>query len=677
VPGTDYYQKISMKAHSVKYAVGTCQSCLLLAAAALAPAGAAVPEVQLPKRTIAAAPTTLGAPALFGQWSDVQPWPVIPIHANLMPNGKVIAWDATPDDFDDDPHTTENYTTRVTVWDPQRNTFISANNDTNADLFCAGSSHLWDGRIIFAGGDSGIGGLNGPLSNTSIYDPDTNTWEQMEDMAAPRWYSSNAALANGETLTYAGTYAPAPVAEVFQHDETWRSLGIPTLPELSINYQWMQTIPDGRVMTFGPQNTLATIDPQGNGIITPGQQRDQYPQRHYGSYAMYDIGKVIVSGGTEDEGGPFSYDSTLLIDTATQQVTATSPMTFARSQHNLTILADGSVLASGGNTSGAALIDLDAGVLRPEIWSPDTGQWQVMNDMQIDRQYHSVALLLPDATVLSAGGGYCGTCYEEGYEEQNAEIFSPPYLFSEGATPATRPQIGLAPESIDYDAMFSLTTPDAASIARVHLVKLGSVTHSMNQDQRLIPLSFRREGNALRISGPATRNIAPPGHYMLFILNNDGVPSEAAITLVGQPKLRSGQTVRHTAKAGKTDQYEIASTAADKALLVTISNQTATTRLRVYGETADNRTTARCDTRAAVSETLECRLSNETATRWLLEVTAATDTDYEMSGTLSTTPDPLALTPGTEGQQSGVVRTGGGSIALLLLSLLMLPRRRC
>ncbi|MEM7256366.1 MAG: galactose oxidase-like domain-containing protein [Pseudomonadota bacterium] len=485
--------------------------------ALLAPtASASQLNPPLPTRTIAAAPTTLGPPATFGQWSDVQPWPVIPIHANLLPNGRVIAWDATPDDFDDDPHTTENYTTRVTVWDPLSNSFTNANNDTNADLFCAGSSHLWDGRILFAGGDSGIGGLNGPLSNTSVYDPDTNTWEQMEDMAAPRWYSSNAALANGETLTYAGTYAPAPVAEVFQHDETWRSLAIPSLTGISKNYQWMQTIPDGRVMTFGPQNTLATIDPQGDGTIVPGQTRDEFPQRHYGSYAMYDIGKVIVSGGTEDEGGPFSYDSALLIDSATQQVTDTSPMTFARSQHNLTILADGSVLATGGHTSGAALIDPDAAVLRPEIWTLDNGQWSVMNDMQVDRQYHSVALLLPDATVLSAGGGYCGTCYELGYEEKNAEIFSPPYLFSQGDTLATRPQIALAPGSIDYNTSFLISTDNAAAIAKVNLIKLGSVTHSMNQDQRLIPLSYQRSGNSLQIQSPDNRNIAPPGHYFFL-----------------------------------------------------------------------------------------------------------------------------------------------------------------
>ncbi len=636
------------------------------------PLSAAEQNLPLPVRTIQAAPTTLGQPANFGQWSDVMPWPVIAVHANLMPNGKVIAWDATPDDFDDDPHTTENYTTRVTVWDPQTNLHIQANNDTNADLFCAGSSHLWDGRILFAGGDSGIAGLNGPLSNTSIYDPETNTWEQMPDMAAPRWYSSNAALPNGETLTYAGTYEPAPVAEVFQHNGTWRSLTIPTTDGISPNYQWMQATPDGQVMTFGPQNVLAKIDTAGTGQLTLGPTRDEYPLRRYGSYAMYTIGKVLVAGGTEEEGGPFSYDSAVVIDTGTQQTTDTGTMAFPRTQHNLTILADGSVLATGGNTSGAALIDLNEGVLTPELWSPDTGQWQTMNDMQIDRQYHSVALLLPDGKVLSAGGGYCGDCYEQGYEERNAELFSPPYLFANGSTLAARPVISLAPGFIDYDSDFIVTTNSAAQIEKAHLIKLGSVTHSTNQEQRLIPLQFRRNGNSLQIDSPANRNIAPPGNYMLFIVNDEGVPSEASIILVGQPLIESGDDIVHTAKPGKTDQYAIQSAANDAALLVAIEGHTANTTLNVNGVAANNQTTAVCSVTAAPGEPLECRLSNQTGTRWLIDVSASGVSDYRLRSTLSTTPDPLAIQP----ESTGVVRTGGGGTFAIMGLVLLLLRRQ-
>jgi len=120
-------------------------------------------QARLQERT-----TGVNDPGLLGQWSEVSSWPILAVHANLLPTGQVIAWDATPDDFDDDPHTIENYTTRVTVWDPIADTHREAYNDTNADLFCSGSSHLWDGRIVFAGGDSGKQGRNGPLSNVLL-----------------------------------------------------------------------------------------------------------------------------------------------------------------------------------------------------------------------------------------------------------------------------------------------------------------------------------------------------------------------------------------------------------------------------------------------------------------------------------------------------------------------------
>ena len=134
--------------------------------------------------------------------------------------------------------------------------------------------------------------------------------------------------------------------------------------------------------------------------------------------------------------------------------------------------------------------------------------------MQISRQYHSIALLLPDGRVLSAGGGYCGDCSAIGYEEQNAEIFSPPYLFSQGDTLAKRPTIVTDTTYIDYATQYEFQSDQAANIAKVHLIKLGAVTHSQDQDQRLVPLQFEIENNNVQITGPDSRYIAPPGHYL-------------------------------------------------------------------------------------------------------------------------------------------------------------------
>src|ERR687884_851997 len=142
-------------------------------------------------------------------------------------------------------------------------------------------------------------------------------------------------------------------------------------------------------------------------------------------------------------------------------------MSFGRRQHNLTVLADGSVLATGGNSSGASLVDLNAGVYAAEQWSPATGQWRTLAAMQVTRQYHSTALLLSDGRVLSSGGGICGTCDQVGYLAKNAEIFSPPYLFQADGSLAPRPVIDAAPAATTYGAAMSIGTASPASVAKV------------------------------------------------------------------------------------------------------------------------------------------------------------------------------------------------------------------
>jgi hypothetical protein len=191
------------------------------------------------------------------------------------------------------------------------------------------------------------------------------------------------------------------------------------------------------------------------------------------------------------------------------------------------VLADGTVLATGGNSSGASLVDLNAGVYPAEQWNPATGQWKTLAAMQVTRQYHSTALLLPDGRVLSAGGGICGTCDQVGYLARNAEIFSPPYLFQADGTPAPRPAIGSAPSTMGYGGKFDIGTAAPASITKVALIRLGAVTHSDNMEQRYVPLSYTAGATAVTATGPANANIAPPGPYMLVILDSHGVPSVA------------------------------------------------------------------------------------------------------------------------------------------------------
>jgi hypothetical protein len=200
-------------------------------------------------------------------------------------------------------------------------------------------------------------------------------------------------------------------------------------------------------------------------------------------------------------------------------------MQFARVTHNLTILADGTVLATGGS-GNANVSDPALAVYNAEIWSPTSERWSTMAAMQVGRVYHATAILLPDGRVLSAGSGRFGGS-GAGADQLNSEIYSPPYLFN-----GVRPTITSAPTSVSYGATFSVTTPDAAQITEVSLVRVGTVTHHFNSSQRYVPLTFQAVAGGLTVTGPANGNLAPPGYYMLFILNANGVPSIAPLVQV-------------------------------------------------------------------------------------------------------------------------------------------------
>lgn len=610
-----------------------------------------------------AAPATM-APQQGGQWSPVMDWPLVAIHAALLPNGSVLAWDATPDDADDDPHTTDNYTTRVTLWDPVAGTHVATNNDTDTDLFCAGSAHLWDGRILFAGGDGARAGANGPLANSNIYDPATNTWRRTENMHAPRWYSSVAALPNGEMLTFGGNYSPDPVAEVFDLDRNWRALPLATGRDWRDDYQWIQSTPEGSVLSFGPQNLIAEIETDGAGSFTELSTRDQVDYRDYGSYAMFDVGKILVAGGGN------SVDTAVVIDTRTRQVSDSGRMNIGRRQHNLTILADGSVLVTGGNSDGTRNISLDAGVFTPELWDPATGAFTPLNPMNADRQYHSVALLLQDGRVLSAGGGICGDCYAVGYEERNGAVFSPPYLFADDGSLAERPQLSGLPAEADYAQTLSAAVDGPAALVRAHLIKLGSTTHSENQDQRLVPLTLRVDGSQLQIELPNSRDIAPPGHYLLIGVDARGVPSPGAMLKLGQPLVRAGQAVTSTLEPGAWDHYLVPATdrldvelVADMPVELYVAEDRATGPGRLAA--------AECRAASIGSNRQSCTVTGDgEARRWYVSVHGATRGDYRLStrGTPAEEPAPVPLSSESaatgdqdnQGVQLGPVTTGGG-----------------
>jgi Domain of unknown function (DUF1929)/Bacterial Ig domain len=466
----------------------------------------------------AADATVADAPQDMGQWGPVVDWPVVGVHVALLPNGKVLAYDSVGD------NATETYPvhdhTRATVWDPATGTQTPVTVDTGFNIFCSGLAHLADGRMFFAGGNKDQQ-LNG-IVQTHLFDSATNLWSLGPNMAAERWYPTVTPLNNGEMLITSGRVNTPEVRTL--------SGGLRALSTASLSlplYPWMDVAPNGLAFYSGPDQTLRTLDPAGTGTWQALGQRDSI-NRDYGSHALFDVGKILVAGG-----GPSTKDARVVdLNGATPQVSTTGQMAYGRRQHNLTVLADGTVLATGGNSSGAPLVDLNAGVYPAEQWNPATGQWRTLAAMQVTRQYHATALLLPDGRVLSSGGGICGTCDQVGYLAKNAEVFSPPYLFQADGTLAPRPVIDAAPASTTYGAAMEIATGNPASISKVALVRLGAVTHSVDMEQRYIPLSFTAGATSLTATAPANANVAPPGPYMLFIINANGVPSVARMVSV-------------------------------------------------------------------------------------------------------------------------------------------------
>jgi len=455
-----------------------------------------------------------------GRWGPVIDWPVVGVHVALLENGKVLAYDSVGDRAAES-YSVHNFT-RAMVWDPVSGTQTDAAVTTGVNIFCSGLAHLMDGTLFVAGGNKNAS-LAG-IVQTHTFDADTNSWSLGPNMAAGRWYPSVTPLNDGEMLiTEGGPDRP----EVRKTDGSLRALNTASL-DLPL-YPWMDVGPNGRAFYSGPSTTMRSLDPSGGGSWQTFGERDSI-DRDYGSHAMYDVGKILVAGG-----GPSSADARVIdLSGPTPQVSSTAPMATGRRQFDLTVLADGSVLATGGNSSGASLVDLNHGVYTAELWNPDSGQWRTLASMQVTRQYHSTALLLPDGRVLKSGGGICGTCDAKGYLAKNAEVFSPPYLYEKDGSGdlAPRPKITSAPAAVPYDAPFSIATPDAESISEVALARLGAVTHSVDMEQRYVPLAFSKDDGAIEATAPVNANVAPPGVYMLFVIDADGVPSVAEMVKV-------------------------------------------------------------------------------------------------------------------------------------------------
>ena len=442
-----------------------------------------------------------------GSWASPFTWPHVAIHAHLLPNGKVLTFGRMP--------------TAPVLWDPGNPGVFQSTSPPGGDLFCSGHTLLPDGRLLVAGGDIGVA----PFGPRTTYIYDGAGWTRGPDMQNGRWYPTNTTLASGEVLTVSGGDTAGVnnlIPEVWQNG-TWRAL---TTASRNVRlYPMMFAAPDGQVFMAGPEQRSAWLNTAGAGVWTNGPNRS-YGLRDYGSAVMYDAGKILVVGG----GGPTETAEVVDLNAgagATWRNVA--PMAVARRHLNATLMADGTVLVTGGsNTPGFNVAPTDSRVLTAERWDPITEQWTSLASMSHHRVYHSTALLLPDGRILSAGSGQPKAAGLT--DDFTAEIFTPPYLYRIDGTLATRPTITDAPTDVSYGQAFTVQTPEAGTIARATWIRLSSVTHAFNQNQRLNNLTIAVSGaSSILVTAPASPNLAPPGHYMLFLIDANGVPSVARI----------------------------------------------------------------------------------------------------------------------------------------------------
>jgi len=464
-------------------------------------------------------PFAWGQANVTGSWSTL-PYnmPINPVHVALLNNGKVLIVSGSG-------NVAGNTNYRAGLWDPQAGTITTQ--PVGWDMFCNGMSILPDGRPLVNGGTLQYDPFHGALNN-SVYDPATNTFTDVQNMAHGRWYPTTTVLGDGRLLTFSGldeNGSTNTTVEFYTAGSGWSSaFAAGWTPPL---YPRLHVLPNGKVFYSGSTTQSRVFDPGARTWTNVATTRYS-GTRTYGTSVLLPLTpannytpRVMIMGG----GNP-STPTTEIID-----LSSPSPswvfgpaMSQPRIEMNATILPNGEVLALGGSYNDE---DTATASLNADLYDPASNTFSSAGANAYARLYHSVALLMPDATVWVAGGNP-----QRGSYEQRMEIYKPAYLFTTdglgNVVPATQPTITASPAGINYGGAFTVDSPNAANISSVVLVRAGAATHAFGMDQRLVGLSFSvLDATHLSVTGPPNGNIAPPGYYLLFLLNSAGVPSVA------------------------------------------------------------------------------------------------------------------------------------------------------
>ncbi len=470
-----------------------------------------------------------GRPA--GSWGPTINFPLVPAAAALLPGNKLLTWSAySPITYGGSRGYTQTSILDLATGQVSQ-TQIS---NTGHDMFCPGTAMLPDGRIMVSGGSNS--------SKTSLYDPVANVWTPGPDMKIARGYQSNVTTSTGEVFTIGGSWSGASVprnGEVWSAAGGWRTL--PNVPVRNIltadprgtfrsdNHAWLFAARDGRVFHAGPSRQMNWISTTGAGSIAGAGLRSDSPDAMNGNAVMYDVGKILTVGGaTAYENAPATARAYTIDINNGVRAARTADMAVTRSFANGVALPDGQVLVVGGQATPVAFTDT-AARMAPELWNPATGRWTMLAPMAVPRNYHSVALLLPDGKVFVGGGGLCTNCTTTNHLD--GEIFTPPYLLNADGTERARPQITTAPTAAAVGSTIAVMT--ASPVTKFSLMRMSTVTHTVNTDQRRIPLTATSvSGTTATLKLPTDPGILVPGNYMLFAINDSGVPSVSSTILI-------------------------------------------------------------------------------------------------------------------------------------------------
>ena len=401
---------------------------------------------------------------------------MVAVHLHLLPDGRVLSWGKQGE---------------LQLWDPATGGFTQI--PSPDELFCAGHAHLPDGKLLIAGGhlDRRLG-----LPDINLFSG--GGLQSAQPMSRGRWYPTVTTMANGQAVILAGSDQGGAHVLV---PELWTSASAPPTRLTGASrqlpfYPRAFLAPNGRLFYAGEQATSRYLNTTGAGSWTTVATR-RVANRSYGSAVMYEPGKMLYAGGG------FTTNSAEVIDLNKTPAawTLTSPMAFARRHHNLTVLPTGRGARHRRGRRHQLQRPRRGRRWRRRSGIPATGTWETLASNAVPRGYHGTSILLPDGRVLNAGSGD-----GEGPRQLNAELFSPPYLFA-----GSRPTIGAAPGVVGYGSSFQVATPDAAAIAKVSLIRLGSATHGIDMNQRYLELTFTRGSGSLTVPGAGSGEPCPAG----------------------------------------------------------------------------------------------------------------------------------------------------------------------